>query len=69
MKHGRLIKHAILLAEALFPEHKSGKKKREWVVKWLNDHIDIPLISERREEQMLNWVIGCFCDVLFERIK
>lgn len=69
MKHGRLIKHAILLAEDLFPEPKSGKQKREWVVQWLNDHIDIPLMSERREEQMLTWVIGCFCDILFERIK
>lgn len=69
MKHGRLIKHAILLAEDLFPEPKSGEKKREWVVDWLNQHIDIPLISERRERQMLNWVIGCFCDVLFDRVK
>ncbi len=59
---GRLYMHAIMMAEELFPEPKSGKKKRAWVVDLINDKINIPLLNERQEKRL----IGLLVDVLVD---
>jgi len=46
---GKILKQAILMAEDLFPEPQSGKKKRKWVVDFINEHINVPVLNERQE--------------------
>jgi len=62
-----IIKKAIMIAEDLFPEPKSGQQKKEWVIKFLNDHIDIPLIGEKAEERIIGFAIDVVCDILFQK--
>ena len=64
-KRAAIIKKAILIAEDLFPEPKSGKAKKEWVVQFLNKHIDIPLIGEKAEEKLIAFTIDVVHDLLF----
>ena len=66
-KRAAIIKKAILIAEDLFPEPKSGKAKKDWVVTFLNKHIDIPLIGEKAEEKLIGFTIDVVCDLLFKQ--
>lgn len=69
IKHGRLIKQAVLMAEELFPEPKSGKLKRDFVVTFINERVNLPWLNERQEERILTFAIDCLCDVLFAKLK
>ena len=62
-----IIKKAILIAEDLFPEPKSGKAKQAWRVTFLNKPIDIPLIGETAEEKLIGFTIDVVCDLLFKQ--
>jgi hypothetical protein len=64
IKHGKLLKQAILMAEELFPEPKSGKKKKEFVVDLINSKIDLPILGERAEERLISFAIDMLVDVL-----
>ncbi len=69
MRRGEIIKHAVLMAEELFPEPKSGAKKRRWVVKFINEHVNLPLLNERQEEKMIEFAVDIACDLLRDLLK
>ena len=69
MRRGKILKQAIQMAEELFPEPKSGKKKRKWVVQFINSHVNVPLLNERQEERMIGFAVDVVCDLLFDAVK
>ena len=64
MKYGKILKLAILLAEDLFPEPKSGKKKRKWVVQFINEHVNVPILNERQEAKAIGFAVDVVCDLI-----
>ena len=61
---GKILKQAILMAEDLFPEPKSGKKKRKWVVDFINEHVNVPILNERQEARAIGFAVDMVCDLL-----
>jgi len=61
---GKILKQAILMAEDLFPEPKSGKKKRKWVVDFINEHVNVPILNERQEAKAIGFAVDVVCDLL-----
>ena len=61
---GKIFKQAILMAEDLFPEPKSGKKKRKWVVNFINEHVNVPLLNERQVAKAIGIAVDVVCDLL-----
>jgi|TARA_R110000744_G_scaffold127997_1_gene234988 hypothetical protein len=64
INRGKVLKQAILMAEDLFPEPKSGKKKRAWCVEFINSHVNVPLLNERQEAKAIGFAIDMICDLL-----
>lgn len=64
-KLGDALRGAIISAEALFPSKRQGAKKKRFVIDFINDKIDIPLLNEDQEEV----IIGLLIDVLVGQIK
>ena len=64
MKYGKILKQAILMAEDLFPEPKSGKKKRKWVVQFINEHVNVPILNERQEAKAIGFAVDVVCDLI-----
>jgi hypothetical protein len=64
MKYGKILKQAILMAEDLFPEPKTGKKKRAWVVKFINEHVNVPILNERQEAKAIGFAVDVVCDLI-----
>jgi hypothetical protein len=52
------------MAEDLFPKPKSGKKKRDWVVKFVNEHVNMPILNERQEEKIIGFAVDIVCDLI-----
>jgi|TARA_R110000824_G_scaffold241128_1_gene429847 hypothetical protein len=69
MNRGKVLHQAILMAEDLFPEPKSGKKKKAWVVEFINSHVNMPLLSERQEEKIISFAVDMVCDLVFSLKK
>tara|TARA_R110000823_G_C15852881_1_gene492328 strand:- start:91 stop:309 length:219 start_codon:yes stop_codon:yes gene_type:complete len=69
INRGKVLKQAILMAEDLFPEPKSGKKKKAWCVEFINSHVNMPLLSERQEERIISFAVDMVCDLLFSLDK
>ena len=69
MKRGKIIKQAVLMAEDLFPEPKSGKQKRKWVVEFINEHINVPFLNERQEAKAIGFAVDVVCDLLQDALK
>jgi len=69
INRGKILKQAVLMAEDLFPHPKSGKKKRDWVVQFVNTHINIPILNERQEERLIGFAVDMLCDVIFSLKK
>ena len=61
----RILERSIQLAEEVYPEVGDGQQKKAMVVDLLNNHIDLPGISERLEEQVLEMLI----DVVVALVK
>jgi len=61
---GKILKQAILMAEDLFPEPKSGKKKRKWVVQFINEHVNVPILNERQEAKAIGFAVDMVCDLI-----
>jgi len=61
---GKVLKQAILMAEDLFPEPKSGKKKRKWVVQFINEHVNVPILNERQEAKAIGFAVDMVCDLI-----
>tara|TARA_Y100001973_G_scaffold106751_2_gene187193 strand:+ start:6555 stop:6785 length:231 start_codon:yes stop_codon:yes gene_type:complete len=66
-KLGDVIAQAVMMAEVLFPEPKSGASKKEWVVDFVNDKINLPLLNERQEEKLLEIIIDVVCGFVFRK--
>ncbi|HIA03803.1 MAG TPA: hypothetical protein EYN66_18180 [Myxococcales bacterium] len=66
---GKILKQAILMAEDLFPEPQSGKKKRKWVVDFINEHINVPVLNERQEAKVIGFAVDIVCDLLVSQKK
>ena len=69
IRRGQVIKQAIMMAEQLFPEPKSGKKKRDWVVAFINEHVNLPLLNERQEERVIGFAVDVAVDLLQDLLK
>tara|TARA_Y100001938_G_scaffold150946_1_gene244586 strand:- start:27013 stop:27222 length:210 start_codon:yes stop_codon:yes gene_type:complete len=69
MKYGKLLKQAILMAEEMFPEPKSGKRKKKWVINFINEHVNLPILNERQEERLIGFAVDALCDLLEELKK
>ena len=61
---GKVLKQAIIMAEDLFPEPKSGKKKRKWVVQFINEHVNVPILNERQEAKAIGFAVDMVCDLI-----
>tara|TARA_A100001515_G_scaffold35499_1_gene27682 strand:+ start:9186 stop:9368 length:183 start_codon:yes stop_codon:yes gene_type:complete len=57
------------MAEELFPEKGSGKKKRAWVVDLINDKINMPILNERQEERVIAFAVDMICELVFSAAK
>ena len=53
----RILTKAVCLAEEMFPEPGEGEKKKAWVIEFINERVNLPGISERMEEKMLQIVV------------
>ena len=69
MKRGEIIRQAVLMAENLFPEQGSGAKKRKWVVDFINDNVNLPLLNERQEERVIGFAVDIVCELVFGAVK
>tara|TARA_S200002703_G_scaffold43098_1_gene37494 strand:+ start:73 stop:297 length:225 start_codon:yes stop_codon:yes gene_type:complete len=69
MNKGKILQQAIVMAEDLFPGPKMGKKKREWVVTFINEHINLPLLNERQEERIIGFAVDMLCDLMFQKAQ
>jgi len=66
---GKILQQAIIMAEDLFPGPKKGKKKKAWVVKFINDHVNMPLLNERQEERIIAFAVDMLCDLMFSKVQ
>ena len=66
---GKILQQAILMAEDLFPEPGSGKKKRKWVVTFINEHVNFPILNERQEERVIGFAVDVLCDLMFQKVQ
>ena len=69
MRRGEIIRQAILMAENLVPEKGSGAKKRKWVVDFINDNVNLPLLNERQEERVIGFAVDIVCELVFDAVK
>ena len=46
-----------------------GAEKKAWVIKMLNERIDIPFMTEGQEEALLSLLVDVVCDILFNKYK
>lgn len=69
MRRGEIIRQAVLMAENLFPEKGSGAKKRKWVVDFINDNVNLPLLNERQEERVIGFAVDIVCELVFDAVK
>ena len=69
MLKGKVLQQAIVMAEGLFPEPGSGKKKKKWVVEFINEHVNLPLLNERQEERIIGFAVDVLCDLMFEKAQ
>jgi len=66
---GKILQQAILMAEDLFPEPGSGKEKRKWVVTFVNEHVNFPILNERQEERVIGFAVDLLCDLMFQKVQ
>ena len=66
---GPVLVNAIQMAEDLFADvPKSGKAKKEWVVDFVNKHVDLPLLNERQEERLLSLTVDILVTLVMKRV-
>jgi hypothetical protein len=66
---GKILQQAIIMAEDLFPGPKMGKKKKAWVVTFINEHVNLPLLNERQEERIIGFAVDMLCDLMFQKVQ
>ena len=67
INRGNVIKHAVLMAEDLFPGTKTGKAKREFVIDLINSKVNIPVLNENQEEVVIGLLVDLVHDLLFKK--
>jgi len=67
INRGDIMRQAIIMAEGLFPAPKSGKAKRAWVVTFINEHVNLPILNERQEARLIGFAVDMFCDLVFPK--
>lgn len=60
---GKVISKLTSLAEVLLPGAE-GEEKKQFVVGWINDHVDIPFLSETQEEAIISAIIDAVVGVI-----
>lgn len=66
---GQVLVHAVQMAEELFAHvPKSGPQKREWVIGFINEHIDLPWVSERHEAVLLGILVDVVVGLVMKRV-
>jgi hypothetical protein len=58
----RLLSAAVRCAHELFPEDEGAR--RAWLVKTISGAIDIPLISERTEQKVIDSILDLIEDLV-----
>ena len=66
---GKLAAKAVEIAEELFPETGAGKQKRQWVIEFLNDKINLPGINENLEARVLGVLVDIVVDLVIHKSK
>ena len=56
------------MAEDIFPEPKSGAKKKAWVVSFINEHVNMPILNERQEERVIAFWVDIICELVFDAL-
>jgi hypothetical protein len=64
-----VIKHAVLMAEDLFPAPKSGKAKRAFVIDLINEKVNLPILNERQEEVVIGLLVDLVCDFVIKKAE
>ncbi len=67
INRANVIKHAVLMAEDLFPAPKSGKAKRAFVIDLINSKINLPILNEKQEEVVIGLLVDLVCDFVFQK--
>ena len=67
INRAQIMKKAILIAEDLFPEPKSGSEKKAFVVDFINERVNLPLLNERQEEKLIGFAVDVLCELIFEK--
>ena len=60
----KVLVRAVQMAEVLFPDAGSGAEKREWVVDFVNERLDIPFLSEHQESLILGIIVDVIVDLV-----
>jgi|TARA_R100000808_G_scaffold5066_1_gene15725 hypothetical protein len=66
---GKILQQAIIMAEDLFPGPKKGKEKRAWVIKFINEHVNFPILNERQEAKIIGFAVDVLCDLMFQKVQ
>ena len=66
INRGEIMHQAIIMAEGLFPKSGSGKEKRKWVVTFINEHVNFPILNERQEAKLIGFGVDMICDLIFK---
>jgi len=56
--------NAIRIAEVLFEGPGRGAEKKEWVVDFINEKINLPLLNENQEEKLISFLVDCLCGII-----
>ena len=67
INRANVIKHAVLMAEDLFPGANQGKAKRAFVIDLINDKINMPILNEKQEEVIIGLLVDLVCDFIFKK--
>ena len=67
INRANVIKHAVLMAEDLFPGANQGKAKRAWVIDLINSKVNLPILSEKQEEVVIGLLVDLVCDFIFKK--
>ena len=62
-----VLKNAVSIAEILFPKGGSGEQKKDWVIDFVNEYIDIPILNENQERVRLEILIDITVALGFNR--
>ncbi len=69
INRANVIKHAVFMAEDLFPGAKQGKAKRAWVIDLINEKVNLPILNEKQEEVVIGLLVDLVCDFVLKKAE